>query len=554
MTIRPEEIKSVKEVLSSLITTYNNYYFYPSDHIIRKESLNKLIISLNAFFNLMIEFKIEIKREGLFFKGEKVNSISDANDPLFVSLFRDGVLWFEILPGINPIEIDTILKILCKYRLLNEEPEDDIVTSLWNANLSNFRYKAVDSYFKNKPIFNYNDFKINKNAESESKIYKDNYDTHLKKPNISSSAVNFFELTAIDKELLQNLIYQDKHRKRDEDLADILIITLQDSVLDNEVSSILDLFKVEFKEAILSANFQLAFKIISKIKTVYSQNKNRSNNFKKLIYDFWFKISGNEVSKPLEYGLAKLDPNNVVFFKRTILMLNHNIIYVLVNFLSNAKLKNLHKLFMETLGILATKNIAPIERLFNSKDEELLKKLVRVVSTIKTPQAVCLLTKITGHESEIIRLQALIELKKIDKLSREKIFEMIDDTSLQIRTKILKYLASEKSIFNERMMRNYVERIDSTHRDSEHILMCYRTLGRCGSNSSIDFLKYNLFKRPILGFLNRKQAVHRKGAAIALLEIGTKEAKVVLESASISLFPGLRKAYRKAFEMKSVTN
>jgi hypothetical protein len=550
MAIRPEEIKSVKEVLSAFVNTANNYYFYPSDHIIRKESLNKLISSLNAFFNLMIEFKIEIKRDGLFFKGEKVNSISNANDPLCVPLFRDGVWWFEILPGINSIEIDNILKILCKHRVLNEEPEDDIVTSLWNANLSNFRYKAVDSYFENKPIFNYNDFKINKNAQSEEKIYKNNYDTHLKKPNISISVANFFELTAIDKELLQNLIDQDKRRKKDEDLVDILIITLKDSVLDNEVSAILDLLKEEFKEAISSANFQLAFKIILKIKNVYSQNKDRSNNFKKLIYDFWFKISGNEVSKPLEYGLTKLDPHNVVFFKRTILMLNHNIIYVLVNFLSNAKLKNLHRLFMETVGILATKNIAPIERLFNSKDEELLKKLVRVVSTIKTPQAICLLTKITGHESEIIRLQALIELIRVDKLSRERIFAMINDTSLKIRLKILKYLANEKNIFNERMMRNYVERIDSTHSDSEHILMCYRTLGRCGSNSSIDFLKYHLFKWPIFGFLNRKQTVHRKGAAIALFEIGTKEAKVVLESASRSLFPGLRKAHRKAFEMK----
>ncbi len=210
---------------------------------------------------------------------------------------------------------------------------------------------------------------------------------------------------------------------------DILIITLKDSVFDSETSSILDLLKEEFKEAILSSNFEMAFKIISKIKAVYSQNENRSNNFKKLIYDFWFKLSSNEISKPLEDGLTKLDPHNIALFKRTILMLNPNIIYVLVIFLINAKFKSLHKVLMETVGILATKNIAPIERLFKSEDEDLLKKLVRVVSTIKTPQAVSLLTKITGHESEVIRLQALIELIKLNKPPRERIFELMNDTS-----------------------------------------------------------------------------------------------------------------------------
>ncbi len=64
----------------------------------------------------------------------------------------------------------------------------------------------------------------------------------------------------------------------------------------------------------------------------------------------------------------------------------------------------------------------------------------------------------------------------------------------KIRLKIIKYLANEKDIINERMMRNYIESIDSAHRNSEHILMCYRTLGKCGSNSSIDFLKYQFIQ------------------------------------------------------------
>jgi hypothetical protein len=553
-TIRPEEIKRVTEALSAFINTANSYTLYPSGHIVIEESLEKLISSLKTFFDAYTNFKIDVKRDGLFFKDVKVQSFSNINDSLCLPLFRDGVLWFEFLPGITPKELDKIFKILGKYRILNEEPEEDIVTSLWNANLQNFNYKAVDSYIANQPKFSYNDFKIYKNAESENKINRESPVRNSVKSYHSNTLKNFFELTIGDKELLQNLVDQDRLRKKDEDLVDILNIILRDSSLEEELAAILDLLKEEFKESISSAKFELALKIISSIKTVYFEKRNGPDNYKKPIYDFWLKISGNEIAKPLESGLSKIDPHNIVFFRKTILMLHPDIIFVLANFLCNTHFNKLTKLLMQVIRVLGTKNIAPIENLFKSKDENLLRKLIIIAAAIKTPQAVRLLSKTTGHESEIIRLKALIELIKRDKLPKEIIFELINDTSYVVRSRILQYLAKKKDIINERMIRDHIESINPAKHNYKHIFMCYKTLGKCGSNSSLDFLKYHLFKRPCLGFFSQKNTIHRKGAAIALFELGTSEAKAILKSASRSLFPSLRRAYKTALEMNYTTN
>jgi hypothetical protein len=537
---------AAKDVLNAFVITANNYTFYPYDHVIPKESLKRLIGSIKSYFDTAPDLKIEVKRDGLYYGDEKVHSFANDNDPLGGPLFRDGVLWFEVLPDIGSEELEGLLKILCKHRSLNEEPEEDIVTALWNANFPNFRYKAVDSYFDNRPKFDYAAFKTRKSAAAEKEIAAEEGGTHVPKPGGSNAATSLFRVTGAEKKKLQVLVDQDRHRQKDADLVDILIIVLKDSVLETEVSSLLGLVKGEFKEALASAKFDLAVKILSAIKTIFAQNRKKPNNCNRLISDCWIQLSSAEILKPLEQGLSKIDPPQVALFKRAILMLSPSVVTVLARFLNNPAFIQFDPILMEMVGALAARNIAPVEGLLEGKDEEVIKKLIVVIAGTDSPKTPDFLSKLTKHESETIRLMALIELMKKNKVSRENVFGLISDSSHRIRSKVFEYMADRKDGFNEIMMRKYIDNIDPARGDHEHVLMCYRTLGKCGSNNSIDYLKYQLFKRPWLGFLSKRETVHRKGAAIALLELGTAEARSVLESASRSLFPGLRKAYRTA--------
>jgi hypothetical protein len=92
----------------------------------------------------------------------------------------------------------------------------------------------------------------------------------------------------------------------------------------------------------------------------------------------------------------------------------------------------------------------------------------------------------------------------------------------------------------------YLEEGKSNRSDDEHIIACFRTLGRCGSPRSIPFLRKTLLGRGWLPSLRKLS--YRQGAAFALQSMGTKEAQEVLEEASKSLFPGARGIARKIIE------
>jgi hypothetical protein len=100
-------------------------------------------------------------------------------------------------------------------------------------------------------------------------------------------------------------------------------------------------------------------------------------------------------------------------------------------------------------------------------------------------------------------------------------------------------MASARDPDAEEFLVAYIKKIRSGDFYANHVIQCFRTLGKCGSARSVPFLKDALLK---WGFLaGSKRAVIRKGAAIALFILGIPEADKALDAAKRSIFPGIRR-------------
>jgi HEAT repeat protein len=97
----------------------------------------------------------------------------------------------------------------------------------------------------------------------------------------------------------------------------------------------------------------------------------------------------------------------------------------------------------------------------------------------------------------------------------------------------------------ENLLLNYL-RGNSAQKDPAHILACYKTLGHCGSNTAVPFLRRILLSRGWISFMGSGKTVFREGAAIALALLDTPEAKNVLQKASKSRFKVIRKAFDRS--------
>jgi hypothetical protein len=137
------------------------------------------------------------------------------------------------------------------------------------------------------------------------------------------------------------------------------------------------------------------------------------------------------------------------------------------------------------------------------------------------------------------------ELVTLNDTVIKRLFGLIEDPDASIRNLVMKKLGTLKSKTTESLFLDYLEKRQMNITNQQHLLACYRTLGQCGSENSIPFLRSSLLGR---GWSLDLGSIHRRGATAALRELGTKQAEEILQKASKSFYPSVRIAYRKALE------
>ena len=196
---------------------------------------------------------------------------------------------------------------------------------------------------------------------------------------------------------------------------------------------------------------------------------------------------------------------------------------------------------------MARRDLKPLEQLLTSNDEHVVRSLVYIAGRIPGNKANQILLKMIRNPSEMVRKQALKYLLVQESVSLVTIFPFIEDSSNSIRQLIFDYLKQNKSEKTEDLLIGYMQQKRFLIKNHQHIIACYKTLGKCGSSISIPLLQELLFKRH--WFPSFRRSIHRQGAVTALIALETKEAKRLLQKASRSFFPNIRIAYKRGLEV-----
>jgi HEAT repeat protein len=178
--------------------------------------------------------------------------------------------------------------------------------------------------------------------------------------------------------------------------------------------------------------------------------------------------------------------------------------------------------------------------------KEMGEKLLDILNTLPGDRANEILFGMCDHPSDKVRRKAIKELLDRDPQYAQRLFSLIDDPDNEvIRTHILAAIAKQRSSAAENMLLGYLEK-NSAQDDQDHILACYKALGRCGSNASVPFLRSTLLGRGWNSFMGTGRLVFREGAAIALALLDTPQARSVLLEASKSNFKVVREAFARS--------
>ena len=570
-----QKLEMIKGVIGLLFMAAKNHTMYPENHAIYQDSLQAVVSRLDPFLKKYGDLRLDVEKDRLLFEDEAVYQDDPKRDQLAYPLFRDGIQWIEFQAGIEAWEISDLIKILNQYRMLQEEPKGDLVTALWEKDLPHVQYAATDVLWKAETVKDFSTFSLTGDekqgedghgaADSASQdttgvgeaIDDDQHgtaDTTKGRGAEGDAALSImdraiWEMTPEELQCLEEMVAEEEAENSMEDVLEVLWLILNTQNEPEDYAIVLEFMKEEFKEALAQGEFQIALDFLASLKKTYRSIKTEKPWAQSLLRQLFVDIAAPQVLGIVKDVLPSLDKQHadqVDVFRKLLLSLPPVSIIALAPMLMEKLSASLERQLMEIIGSLARKDTSPLEQILDRPEEDLVKKLVYILGHIDGERPSQILIRMTHHSSARVRLEALKALERRNKNMIKELFHLVNDPVLTIRRMMWNHLEQYKNEETGDLILEYLQQKKILYRDDQQILSCFKTLGCCGTTSSIPFLGQTLLGQ---GWdFGSERSLWRQGTALALLELKTREAKDVLRKASRSLFPSIRSAYQKALK------
>jgi len=539
-----EQWQAAEKVLISLQLARKNYSLYPENHVNCTRAQEQFWLHLDKYLRLYGNLRFDLAKDKLLFQGEIILSEPPEEGNLPFTLFRDGIQWLELQRGIDSKEVEQFLRLLNRYRILSDEPEGDLVTALWEARFPHIQYYVADMFWGAEPEF---DLTVSPGAaEEDAELLEEAEEKDSKSECFSPIEPAALKMTPEEEAELREMVRVEEKRDPVSEYLDVLLDSLMELREKENFVPILESLEDVFHDSLARKHFEISLKILKSLHYVRKTCATESTWALPLIDNFFLTASSAKSLRPLQTAWMDMDTDEIGHIKQILVLLQPEAIQTLGGMLLETSSLRLQKMLLEVILVLAYRDLKPLEAMLGRPEEELVQKLVYVLGRLDGEKSTQILARMVRHPSARVRHEALKPLLSRGPTDIKGLFHLIEDKNDAIRRLVLRHMAQERNKVTETLLMEYLEQGKLNRSDDEHIIACFRTLGRCGSPRSIPFLRKTLLGRPWLpGF---RKLSYRQGAAYALQSMGMEEAQEVLEEASRSLFPTVRGIARKIIE------
>ncbi|MCF8069519.1 MAG: HEAT repeat domain-containing protein [Desulfobacterales bacterium] len=555
ITSDPQTLQTVKNIISTFSLALKNISLYPEGHEASVSSVSNLENRLTGFLEKHQCLQIYVKNDHFLFEEEVVfKGEADETNPAFI-FYKDGIQRIAFNQGIEQEELSGILRVINQHAASQEEPEGDLVTALWDMNLSNFEYLATDMLWEAEPLY---DLFLERQGEMEGFRLKgkdeadpvvSGGDSNIKNPLLNVSLniidVNDWRLSEDEKNLLQMRVAEEIKKESAEDVFDVLLYILRKQDKENDFSNILEFMKEELGKALIESEFIEVLLFLKNLGKIRGDLENAYPWSQSLIEKFYQDISDYKFIKVLECLWPAIPPQDATLhnvLRQILMFLRPKCILSLLPMLSKISSEPLRVMIIDVITQQARLDNLPLQQLLSNPQTSVARNIAFVLNRIEGDSAVKMLLRILRHPSERARKDALKALIKKGFDNINQLFFLLDDPDDEVKQLLLKFMGRQRNQDIEQLLLNRLTSPDSKNDCNPYILDCYRVLGKCGSDYSIEYLSDILFKEKFN--ISARRFLHRQGACIALQGLSLKTADDLLKKASKSLIPTVRKAYK----------
>jgi len=549
----PDSQSSAHQVMVAFNSTFKKILLYPQDHVIFQTAMHKLIQELDQFLHQHGALRLRIDQQRIYHQEEVVHEGPLSEENLAFILFRDGIYLLELAPAIEQWEVHQFLEVLQKHQILTEDSENDIVTALWEMELPHLRYEADDVGFDTASNFSIpelgggdcgqtydgdRDGKIAGENDADSAGTTAGHGTSPLPVDLNLRPAfewDLVKITAADREYIQNLLAEEEKWERIEYVLYILFYILHQQKQPDDFSQVMAFLIQELKDALKNYAYESVYNTLQILNNSLYSPKSEGHWSAPMLEDLFGSLSKNGFLGVLAHdwhNIAACDVENLGHLKRALLLLNADIVVALGPMLLEPQSKNTRKLLMTVIGIQAERDYQPFKDLLQSSDTELTVWLAHVMGFMQNEMSLADLRGLISHTSAAIRETALKSLFRRCPEAISEMGDLLTDPSESIRQLFLRYAGTHRDRNTEKVLRDYLKTQRIRSGNKEFLFTVYQTLGRCGSDESIPFLKKHMYILPGFSLLRSQNALNRQAALRALKELKTVKAETLIKKTS----------------------
>lgn len=527
----------VQQTLFALNGAFKKILLYPPEHVIYQTSLESLKHKLDHCIDKHGNLVLKIDRKKILYNDEVVHDGTMNEENLAFVLFRDGIYQLEFQKSIAMWEIHRFLEILQKYQVLTEDAENDVVTALWESELPCLSYKAEDVGYDTGEDFEIPELGGDNSPQDDPDSVAADTDDSPPDPFPPTPIQNrqLWKITPEDQEHLRSMLVEEEDWERIEYVLYILLFILQQQTQPDDFSEVMAYLNQELQAAMLEHKFKSVYNTFQILKKNIDLHKSKDHWSIPLLKDFFASVSSKTFLTIMQdewNHIAKSGPEELGYLKRALIMLNPEAVETLAPMLLKTTTIQTKNLLMVVIGILGEREFEHLDKVLSSSGIELLKMLSHVLGFMKNKASFQWLPELLRHESADIRKEALKAIYRRDPSMIGELNILVDDTDKDMQQLYLKYAAQQRDVKSERRLLDYLKKQRVRADNKQFLSRVYMSLGKCGSDASLPFLKKNLFFLSWLGILRPKRSLRRQAAEYALKEINTDKSHLLLSRSS----------------------
>ncbi len=544
--ISQQELQSATNVVSLLVSALKNSSIYPEEHSITQKFFYKVLAGLQKHIKQFNGLRLDIAHDALLYHGEPIYQEMSSNEDRFVgSLFADGITWITFQEGITLEEISSFFRVINRYKDFQEEADGDLVTALWDLNLPHLYYDATDVLWETDKVIDIN--QINRSSiYSEDKTSDSSEESaQPDKTSVPVEDSSFSGLTEQEEQILHTMVLEEEQEKPDEDVLDILAIILQKQSDENDFKSVLLFLKEEFEKVLAKGGVSIVLDLLENLHVLMMASKVEKPWAVPLIGKFLQDISTPDSLSGLHITLSTLDAKDgerIDQINRFLSVLEPQAIDAIALFMEDIPSPIVQHILLDALKHILVKEPRVLEQFLKHADDSVAVKIMPVLEILPDDMAKRLMQKYLHHSSTELRRAALAVLLHKKESDVRMAFPLLEDPNQGIRELALNLLSRHRSHVSEQHLLKYIQKGTYNVTGPEHLVSCYRALGRCGSKQCLPFLTKILLNRGWNSFLGFGKLIHRRGAAEALHLLRLPEADTILAQAAKSRFPVIKNA------------